>query len=121
MVNAGNDSGSGGCFIATAAYGSPLASHIKVLSRFRDHFLLTNTIGKRFVRFYYTCSPPVADFIEKHDSLRMMVRLGLIPLVGVSWLALEIGPKFAIVFVLLFGIGLTGFVKFIWYKKKASR
>jgi hypothetical protein len=119
--NAGNDSGGGGCFIATAAYGSPLASHIKVLSKFRDHFLLTNGIGKRFVRFYYTYSPPVADFIEKHDSLRMMVRLGLIPLVGVSWLALKIGPKFAIVFVLLFGIGLTGFVKFIWFKKKASR
>jgi hypothetical protein len=119
--NVGNDSGGGSCFIATAAYGSPLASHIKVLSKFRDHFLLTNGIGKRFVRFYYTYSPPVADFIEKHDSLRVMVRLGLIPLVGVSWLALKIGPKFAIVFVLLFGIGLTGFVKFIWFKKKLSR
>jgi hypothetical protein len=119
VANGGNDSGSsGGCFIATAAYGSPLASHIKVLSKFRDHFLLTNGIGKRFVRFYYAYSPPVADFIEKHDSLRMMVRLGLIPLVGISWLALEIGPKFAIVFVLLFGVGLTGFVKFISFKKR---
>jgi len=122
VVNAGNDSGGGGgCFIATAAYGSPLTSHIKVLSKFRDHFLLTNGIGKRFVRFYYTYSPPVAHFIEKHDRLRMMVRLGLLPLVGISWLALEIGPKFAIVFVFLFGVGLTGFVKFIWFKKKASR
>ena len=119
VVNGGNDSGSsGGCFIATAAYGSPLASQIKVLSKFRDHFLLTNGIGKRFVRFYYAYSPPVADFIEKHDCLRMMVRLGLIPLVGISWLALEIGPKFAIVFVLLFGVGLTGFVKFISFKKR---
>jgi hypothetical protein len=122
VVNAGNDSGGGGgCFIATAAYGSPLTSHIKVLSKFRDHFLLTNGIGKRFVRFYYTYSPAVAHFIEKHDRLRMMVRLGLLPLVGISWLALEIGPKFAIVFVFLFGVGLTGFVKFIWFKKKASR
>ncbi|MGA9175988.1 MAG: CFI-box-CTERM domain-containing protein, partial [Desulfobacterales bacterium] len=118
----GNDSGgSGGCFIATAAYGSPLTSHIKVLSKFRDHFLLTNGIGQRFVRFYYTYSPPVADFIEKHDSLRVMVRLGLIPFVGASWLVLKTGLTFTIVFMLLVGIGLVGFVRFVWSNKKLSR
>ncbi len=122
VVNAGNDSGSGGgCFIATAAYGSPLTSHIKVLSKFRDHFLLTNGIGQRFVRFYYTYSPPVADFIEKHDSLRMMVRLGLIPFVGASWLVLKTGLTFTIVFMLLVGIGLVGFVRVVWSNKKLSR
>ncbi len=93
VVNGGSDSGGGSsCFIATAAYGSPLASHVKVLSRFRDHFLLTNGIGKGFVRLYNTYSPPMADFIKKHDSLRVMVRLGLIPLVGASWLAFEDRP-----------------------------
>jgi hypothetical protein len=121
VTNVNNDSGDSGCFIATAAYGSPLASHIKVLSKFRDHFLLTNGIGKRFVRFYYTYSPPVADFIEKHDSLRMMVRLGLIPFVGASWLVLKTGLTFTIVFMLLVGIGLVGFVRFVWSNKKLSR
>ena len=122
VVNGSNDSGGGSsCFIATAAYGSPLASHVKVLSRFRDHFMLTNKIGKGFVRFYYTCSPPMADFIKKHDNLRVMVRLGLIPLVGVSWLVLKIGPKFTMVFMLFFGIGLFGLVKFIWSKKMFAR
>jgi hypothetical protein len=119
VVNGGSDSGgSGGCFIATAAYGSPLASHVKVLSRFRDHFLLTNGIGKCFVRFYNSYSPPMADFIKKHDSLRVVVRLGLIPLVGTSWLVLKIGPVSTMALMLFFGIGLIGLVKFFWSKKK---
>ena len=122
VTSVGNNSGGGGgCFIATAAYGSPLAPHIKVLSRFRDHFLLTNGIGKGFVRFYNTYSPSIADFIKKHDSLRMIVRLGLIPLVGVGWLALKIGPVFTMVFMLFFGIGLIGFVKFSWHRFSEKR
>ena len=122
VVNGGNDSGSGsGCFIATAAYGSPLASHVKVLSRFRDYFLLTNRMSKRFVSFYNTYSPSMADFVEKHDSLKMMVRLGLIPLVGASWLAFKIGPMSTMALMLFSGIGLIWIVKFIWSKKKFLR
>jgi hypothetical protein len=110
--------GSGGCFIATAAYGSPLASQIKVLKRFRDHFLLTNGIGKRFVRFYNTYSPPMADFIKKHDNLRVMVRLGLIPLVGITWLALKIGPVSTMALMLFFGIGLFGLIRIVSLKRR---
>jgi putative flippase GtrA len=63
----------------------------------------------------------MADFIKKHDNLRVMVRLGLIPLVGISWLALKIGPAFTMTLMLFFGIGLVGLVKFIWSKKKFAR
>jgi predicted ABC-type exoprotein transport system permease subunit len=59
----------------------------------------------------------MADFIKKHDSLRLTVRLGLIPLVGVSWLALKIGPVFTMVFMLFFGIGLIGLVRVVRFKK----
>jgi len=118
VANGGNDSGGdGNCFIATAAYGSPLASQLKVLSKFRDHFLLTNRIGKRFVRFYYTYSPPMADFIEKHDSLRMMVRLCLIPVVGASWLVLKIGPVPTLALMLFFFSCFIGLAWFMRYKK----
>jgi hypothetical protein len=118
VTNGGNDSGGDGdCFIATAAYGSPLVSQLKILSKFRDNFLLTNRIGKRFVRFYYNYSPPMADFIEKHDSLRMMVRLCLIPVVGASWLVLKIGPVPTLTLMFFFFSCFIGLAWFMRYKK----
>lgn len=73
--------GGGGCFIATAAYGSYLEPEVKVLRDFRDRYLLTNTIGRYFVKLYYTTSPPVARYIAGHDSIRFIVRIALTPLV----------------------------------------
>ncbi len=73
--------GGGSCFIATAAYGSYFEPHVKVLRDFRDKYLLTNPIGRMFVNFYYKTSPPIAEFISKHESLRAVVRWILTPLV----------------------------------------
>ncbi len=102
----------GGCFIATAAYGSLMAPHVKILRDFRDHFLLGNTVGDSFVRLYYTYSPPIADFIAEHDSLRTMVRISLLPVVGVSWIALKIGPLSTVALMLIFISCLIGMVWF---------
>jgi len=79
-VNGGSGSG-GGCFIATAAYGSYLDPHVYVLRNFRDKYLLNNSLGKAFVDFYYRNSPPIAAFIERHETLKIATRWALSPIV----------------------------------------
>jgi hypothetical protein len=64
----------GGCFIATAAYGTPTTEQIDVLREFRDVVLLESTVGSQFVAWYYQLSPPVADFISGNELLRTLVR-----------------------------------------------
>jgi hypothetical protein len=63
-----------GCFIATAAYGTPSAEQIDVLREFRDTVLLESTAGSQFVAWYYQFSPPIADFIAGNELLRTLVR-----------------------------------------------
>ena len=77
----GGGGGGGACFIATAAYGSYLHPHVKVLRDFRDAYLLTNRVGTAFVSFYYRYSPPVAAFIGSHGVFKIIVRVLLTPLV----------------------------------------
>lgn len=70
------------CFIATAAYGTPLHEDINVLRDFRDEHLMTNPAGEEFVRVYYATSPPIAGVISENEWLRTIVREGLVkPLV----------------------------------------
>lgn len=70
------------CFIATAAYGTPLHDDIDVLRDFRDEYLMTNPFGRLFVKIYYTTSPTIAEVIRENAGLRMAVREGFVkPLV----------------------------------------
>jgi hypothetical protein len=77
------------CFIATAAYGTPMAEEIGILREFRDEYLLTNPVGKALVEFYYRVSPPIAEFITEHPSLKPIVRAGLLPAVAMSTVAVN--------------------------------
>jgi hypothetical protein len=75
------DGGGGGCFIATVAFGSPLAREVQILRRFRDRYLLTNAPGRVVVGAYYWLSPPLARWIAEHDVLRGAARSALGPVV----------------------------------------
>jgi PKD repeat protein len=98
----GSGEGGGRCFIATAAYGSYLDPQVMVLREFRDKYLLTNTPGKAFVAFYYRISPPIADFIARHEYVRVFTRLLLTSVIyGLNY------PHYvyaALIFVMIIGI-----------------
>jgi hypothetical protein len=74
----------GGCFIATAAYGTPMAQDVRYLRALRDNYLLTNDAGRWFVKKYYEYSPALADGIREREWLKPVVRTVLAPLVAVS-------------------------------------
>jgi len=108
-----------GCFIATAAYGTPMAEEIEILREFRDEYLLTNPVGKTLVEFYYRLSPPIAEFITEHPSLKPVVRTGLVPAVAMSTIAVNTSPaeKAAIVGLLvLFSVALA-----IWATRRRGK
>jgi hypothetical protein len=74
----------GGCFIATAAYGTAMDEEVQILRQFRDEYLLTNPLGQGLVDFYYGVSPPIAEFITEHPKVKSMVRAGLAPAAAMS-------------------------------------
>ena len=111
--------GGGGCFIATAAYGTPMATEIQALREFRDEYLLTNPVGKALVNFYYEVSPPIAEFITDHPSLKPIVRAGLVPAVAMSTVVVTttLAEKSAIVGLLV----LVSVTLVVWVMRRRSR
>ncbi|OPY69609.1 MAG: hypothetical protein A4E57_01094 [Syntrophorhabdaceae bacterium PtaU1.Bin034] len=77
----GGGGGGGGCFIATAIYG-PRSREVQILRDFRDNHLLTNRAGKQFVAAYYKYSPSIAAVIEKSETLRLIGKLFIAPIVS---------------------------------------
>jgi hypothetical protein len=92
---------SGPCFIATAAFGSPLAGQVEILRKFRDRYLLTNAWGKKFVAWYYRNGPAAAVYINDKPLAKAAVRVALYPLIGFSILLISGYLPFVIVLFLL--------------------
>jgi len=107
------------CFIATAAYGSPMAEEIQILREFRDAYLVTNPAGKALVDLYYRVSPPMAEFITEHPGLKPIVRAALVPAVAMSTVAVNTTPvqKAAILGVL----ALVVVALAVWATKRRGR
>ncbi len=76
---------SGGCFIATAAYGSAAMPEVTLLRQFRDERLRRSQPGRLIIRFYEWASPPLADWIVARPAARLWARrLVLAPMVRLA-------------------------------------
>lgn len=68
----------GGCFIATAAYGTKRDKRLRPLRNLRDDVLLTNDFGKTIVNAYYDTSPPIADAMRNNDLVRSAAKYSMV-------------------------------------------
>jgi peptide/nickel transport system substrate-binding protein len=82
------------CFIATAAYDSELTPEVQFLRSFRDGKVMRTIAGSQFMAvfnaWYYSFSPYIARFIANNQPLRIAVKAGLYPLIGILRLSAQI-------------------------------
>ena len=75
---------SGGCLIATAAFGSEMAPQVQLLRELRDNTVLQTESGTNFmtgfIQFYYSFSPAIADYERENPTFKEAVKLTLTPL-----------------------------------------
>lgn len=72
---------SDGCFIATAAYGSPMTTEINVLRNWRDLSLKKSYGGRVFIKIYYRVSPSIAKLVSKSERGKSVIRKLLDPII----------------------------------------
>jgi hypothetical protein len=101
------DTAAGGCFVATAAFGSAMARQVQWLRAFRDRILLPGRAGRAFVNWYYGWSPRAAAWLRGHAILRKLTRAVLWIPVAFAWLSLRTNAALALVafLVLLLPLG----------------
>lgn len=77
---------SGGCLIATAAYGSELAYQVQLLREVRDNTLLSTASGSFFMtgfnQLYYSFSPTIADWERENPMFRESVKAFITPMIS---------------------------------------
>jgi len=115
-----------GCFIATAAYGSPLHPYVNILRDFRDKYLMPIKLGRALVGLYYKYSPFFADLIAKNKALKVAVRLSLLPMIAFSYSMVHFGPIITavlLIFIFILPIFLISFSqkKLRWMKARNLR
>jgi len=75
---------SGGCLIATAAFGSEISPQVQQLRELRDNYLMKTESGSSFMagfnQFYYSFSPTIADWERQNPVFKEAVKIGITPL-----------------------------------------
>jgi hypothetical protein len=57
MIKSDREKKTGGCYVATAVYGTYECPELWILRRFRDQMLSTNMLGRSFIRTYLCVEP----------------------------------------------------------------
>jgi hypothetical protein len=118
----------GGCLIATATYGSELASQVQQLRELRDNKLLRTESGSSFMtgfnQFYYLFSPTIADWERENPIFKETVRIAITPMIssisilnyvdmdseaeilgyGISLILLNVGMYFVVPVVVIYKV-----------------
>lgn len=72
-----NTNSSGGCYIATAVYGSYDCPEVWTLRRFRDYTLAKTLCGRILIRTYYTLSPTL---VKRYGNMKWFKKMWKNPL-----------------------------------------
>lgn len=64
------ESNSGGCYVATAVYGSYDCPEVWTLRRFRDYSLAETLCGRAFIQVYYVVSPALVKLFGETKWFR---------------------------------------------------
>ena len=67
----------GGCYIATAVYGSYDCPQVWTLRRFRDYFLKKSYLGRVFIKIYYTLSPTFVKWFGHYKGFNWIFKYPL--------------------------------------------
>jgi len=123
MINSNNG---GGCLIATATYGSEMATEVQQLRELRDNTLLNTESGTAFMNtfndIYYSFSPVIADYERENPLFKEAVKIAITPMIsslslmenaetesevwsiGISVIALNLGMYLGVPAVVIVGI-----------------
>lgn len=77
-----NSTSSGGCYVATAVYGSYDCPQVWTLRRFRDNTLAATWYGRAFIRSYYAISPTLVKWFGHTEWFKNMWKGTLDRMVG---------------------------------------
>ena len=116
----------GGCLIATATYGSEMATEVQQLRELRDNQLLNTESGTAFMstfnNVYYSFSPAIADMERENPMFKEAVKVAITPMLsslslmenansesevlglGLSVIVLNLGMYVAVPAVVIVGI-----------------
>ena len=116
----------GGCLIATATYGSEMATEVQQLRELRDNQLMNTESGTAFMGMfndiYYSFSPIIADYERENPLFKEAVKIAITPMIsslsimenansesevlgiGLSVIALNLGMYLGVPAVVIIGI-----------------